>query len=97
MEFVIWCQDAVGADDRRASLLPEHRDYVDQYASSLVLSGPLLGDDGVSRCGQFFVVNFPDREAVEFFINNDPFTTSKVFDQIEIHRFKTVFRDAHRV
>jgi uncharacterized protein YciI len=96
MHFVIWCQDGADVDLVRAATLQSHRDYVDSYAAQVILSGPLLADDGVERRGQLFVLDVPGRQDAEEFIDNDPFTIAGVFATTEVRRFKLVFRRSQR-
>ena len=96
MLFAIWCRDAPGAQFRRAAALAEHRRYVDRWAASLLLSGPLLAEDDVTRCGQLFVLDVADRTSAEAFLAGDPFTAAEVFGETKLCSFQPVFRDGRR-
>lgn len=77
--------------------LAAHREYVDQHAAVLLLSGPLLDDDGRTRIGQLFVINVRDRDAALRFVADDPFTQAGIFADIDVWEFKPVFQDGRRV
>lgn len=97
MFAVVTCRDAGDATQARASALPAHREYVDRHASSLMISGPLLGADGSTRVGQLFILDVADVAEAERFIAEDPFTKAGVFTDVQVDGFLPVFRDGARV
>ena len=84
--FVVLCRDGQGSASLRALTLDAHRTYVDTWSKSIVLSGPLVDDDGLTRIGQFYVVDVDSRAGAEEFVANDPFTIAGVFASVEITR-----------
>lgn len=95
MNVVVVCRDAEQSSEARALSLPAHREYVDQWAAILVLSGPLTSDGHPS--GQFFVLDVPDRGTAERFVREDPFTMAGVFAEVSIDEIRLVFRDGARI
>lgn len=91
MQFAIVCLDGEGLGTLRARLLPAHRRYIDGFASQIEVSGPLMHDDGATRCGQLYIFDAPDRAAAQDFVSHDPFTTGGLFDSVTIQRFSTRF------
>ena len=53
----------------------------------IVMSGPLVADDGETMIGSFFLVEAESREGVEAFKRMDPFNGADVWDSIKIHPF----------
>ena len=87
---------AVHAIDRpnvladRLEHYPAHRAYIESEANGaleIVLSGPLQSDDGATMTGSLFIIEAPDRSAVERFVTADPFAVGRVWGEIRISRF----------
>lgn len=97
MPYLIVCRDGEDTNLLRSEHLPAHRDYVDQHAEQLLLSGPLIEDEGETRTGQLFVLDVPNKRAAEKFVQQDPFTTAGIFAQISIERIATRFQQGSRV
>lgn len=97
MHYVVVCRDAEPGSDRRQAALDEHRRHVDRYADRIVLSGPLLADDGTTRCGQLFVLELPDRASAQRFVDDDPFTRAGIFESTRVDSVHLVVRDGRRV
>jgi hypothetical protein len=95
--FLITCRDAPGSGELRRRHLPAHRCYVDERARQLVLSGPLTDDAAQCRTGQVFVVDVEDRMAATAFIDDDPFTIGRVFEDIRIERLELRFEHGRRL
>ncbi len=58
-----------------------------EFGVDVVISGPLQSDDGERMIGSLFIIEAPDRAAVEAYANADPFTRTGVWEDIRIHRF----------
>jgi uncharacterized protein YciI len=97
VKVVVMCRDGAASPQLRREQLSAHRDYVDSHASVLVLSGPLVGDDGQDRTGQFYVLDVPELETARRFVDDDPFTRAGIFAEVTVEEFITVFRDGARV
>lgn len=95
MRFVITCRDGADAASVRQYVLPAHRTYVDDHRQHLLVSGPLLDENG-SSCGQLFVVEFPDRHAALRFVEEDPLTRASVFASVSVDAFRVVFWNGER-
>lgn len=84
--YVVLCRDAECSAAVRATALAAHRAHVDNWAASIVLSGPLVDDDGEQRIGQFYVLGVESRTDAEEFVGGDPFTQAAVFTSVEVTR-----------
>jgi uncharacterized protein YciI len=88
MHFAIHCLDKAGALDTRLANYDAHRAYLAAATTvAIVISGPLLAEDGETMIGSLVVVEAADRDAVERFHRNDPFFAAGVWDRAEIHPF----------
>ncbi len=63
---------------------PAHVKYVYEHGMKIVHAGPLVCDDGVSPIGTLIIVDASDREAVQNFIDNDPYVKAGLFSQISL-------------
>lgn len=93
--YVVYCRDVAGSGPLRDASIDDHRRYVDQRAAMIVMSGPLVADDGARR-GQLFVLDVPDRAAAEEFATRDPFTLAGVFASVEIDAVLPKFAGGRR-
>ena len=89
MHFITHCLDKPGALDTRLAHYDEHRAYLANPSVHLVVSGPLLADDGETMIGSCFLTEADSRADVEAFNRGDPFYEHGVWDRdtIRIHAF----------
>jgi uncharacterized protein YciI len=87
MHFVIHCLDRAGALPTRLDHYERHKAYLASAPMDIVISGPLLDDDGDTMIGSLFVVDAADRAAVDSFHCDDPFFREGVWERVEIHPF----------
>jgi len=53
----------------------------------IVMSGPLVADDGTTMIGSLFLIEAPDRAAVEAFNAADPFKKADIWERVTITGF----------
>jgi uncharacterized protein len=53
----------------------------------ILISGPLTADDGETMIGSLFLVEAPNRAAVDAFHAGDPFKAAGIWHQVNIHPF----------
>ena len=87
MHFAIHCLDRPGALTTRLDHYESHKAYLSSVSLSIVISGPLLADDGETMIGSFFLVEADDRAAVDSFHGDDPFFRAGLWERVEIHPF----------
>jgi hypothetical protein len=85
--FVLMCVDHPGALETRMSVRADHLAYVREHLSMVRLAGPLLDDAG-EMAGSMFIVEAPDRAAVEAFSAADPYRLANVFERVELRPWK---------
>ena len=85
--FVLMCVDHPGALETRMSVRADHLAYVREHLSMVKLAGPLMDDAG-EMAGSMFIVEAPDRAAVEAFSAADPYRLANVFKHIELRPWK---------
>jgi len=96
MLFALICTDRPGSADLRQATRPAHLAYLDGQAHTLAAAGALLDPSG-TPCGSLFLIEAPDRAAVEAFAANDPYAAVGLFESTIIRTFRRAFRDGARV
>ncbi len=90
MLFAIHAVDRKGALDKRLSNYDAHKGFLSDttpYGVQIVMSGPLTSDDGRSMIGSLFLVEAPNRAAVEEFHRADPFFAAQIWETVTITGF----------
>jgi uncharacterized protein YciI len=90
MLYVIHATDRPEALPMRAKFYREHRTHLDEAPKqgvSVVMAGPLVGDDGETPNGSLFILEAPNRAAVDVFTRSDPYCVNGVWQTIDIHTF----------
>ena len=90
MLFAIHAVDRAGALDTRLAHHPAHKAFLSDtspFGVSIVMSGPLVSDDGATMIGSLLIVEAPDRAAVERFNAADPFNKAGIWERVTITGF----------
>ncbi len=87
MLFAIHALDAPGSLDKRIALRPDHREYLAGIRDRTAFSGPLIADDGETMVGSLMVMDFPDRGAVETWLDGEPYNRGGLFASVAIYAY----------
>ncbi len=87
MLFVIFCLDRPGSLQTRLDNIEAHKDYLAGEPIKVVMSGPLVSDDGAAPVGSLFLVDADDRAQVEASQRNDPLYQAGIWETVEIRAF----------
>jgi uncharacterized protein YciI len=90
MLFAIHALDKQGALDRRLANYDAHKAFLSDtsgFGVRIVMSGPLVADDGETMIGSLFIVEAEERSAVEHFNSADPFHHAGIWDRVTITGF----------
>lgn len=87
MLFIVHCLDREDALPVRMEHYLAHREYLGSASVEIVMSGPLVSDDGETMIGSFFLIEDTDRKAVEAFNQADPFHHAGIWESVSIHAF----------
>ena len=91
MQFLLTAYD--GTDDqaleRRMKVRSEHLEKVDKMTKEgeLLCGGAILGDDG-KMIGSMIVYEFPDRQALDERLKDEPYINGGVWKEIKISPFR---------
>lgn len=84
MGWMIKCVSWPDMAERRKAMLASHIEHLDRFKSETWYSGPMLVGDGSSANGSFRVVDFPELDAAQTYIDADPYTAAEIFKRIDI-------------
>ena len=90
MLFVIHARDKAGALATRVAHYDAHKAFLSDTSPRgvrIVMSGPLVADDGTSMIGSLFLVEAADRATVERFNRADPFHAAGIWQDVAISGF----------
>lgn len=89
--YVLHAKDRPGTLQRRLDFYSAHRTFLEDQTESgpvcVVMSGPLQTDDGEVMTGSLLLLEAPDREAVDRFVAEDPFTREGIWGDVNVSRF----------
>lgn len=93
MKFVILCKLKTKSDGPRQTMRLEHLEYLQQHEASIIASGPALDEANAPRI-MILLTQFADKQAVEDFIQREPYTKSgQVVESVEVRRWSQVLPD----
>ena len=90
MLFAIHALDKPGALPTRLAHYEAHKSFLSDtsaYGVKIVMSGPLVADDGETMIGSLFLVEADSREAAEAFNHADPFHAAAFWERVTITGF----------
>ena len=90
MLFAIHALDHADALNARLANYDAHKAFLSdtsRFGVAIVMSGPLVSDDGQTMIGSLFLVEAPDRNAVEAFNRADPFAVAGIWRSVTITAF----------
>jgi uncharacterized protein YciI len=90
MFFVLHAFDKAGALDTREANYDAHKAFLadtSAHGVSMVMSGPLVSDDGETMIGSLMIVEAADRAAMEAFHRADPFYAAGIWEKVSITAF----------
>lgn len=92
MQFVVIGLDGIDSEaaTRRQTARPDHIALGDRLAAAkhLWYGAALLNADG-SMKGSLYVVDFPSENALQAWLDQEPYVVGKVWEEITIHRSNT--------
>lgn len=89
MLYSIHCLDHADKLQTRLDNYDAHRAHLNSTTITIVLAGPIAGDDGETPIGSVFIVDVAERAEAEAFNRADPFYQLDIWDKnsIQIHPF----------
>ena len=90
MLFAIHALDHAGALPMRLANYEVHKAFLadtSRFGVRIVMSGPLISDDGEAMIGSLFLIEAPGRAEVEAFNRADPFAAAGIWEKVTITGF----------
>ena len=90
MLFAIHALDRAGALPTRLANYEAHKSFLGdttRLGVKIVMSGPLVSDDGEKMIGSLFLIEAPGRAEVEAFNRADPFAAAGIWEKVTITGF----------
>jgi len=87
MLFIMFCIDRPGTEEKRRQALPGHIEYLATNPIKIVMSGPLVSDDGAKTVGSLYMIEAADRAEVERFQRADPLYNAGIWETVELRAF----------
>ena len=92
MQFLVIARDGDDEDalERRRRTRPSHLGSIRPLveAGSVLVGGAILSEGG-DMVGSMLLVDFPAKEDVDAWLARDPYVTAGVWQEIEVHPFRT--------
>jgi uncharacterized protein YciI len=90
MLFAIHAIDQPEALPTRLASYEAHKAFLSdtsRFGVKIVMSGPLVSDDGQTMIGSLFLIEAPSRAEVEAFNRADPFAAASIWEKVSITGF----------
>ncbi|WP_182086348.1 YciI family protein [Aureimonas sp. ME7] len=87
MHVIVHALDRANAVGDRLAHYDAHKAYLADAPVKIVISGPLLAEDGETMIGSLFLFEAETKEEVERFNAADPFAKAGIWERVEIHPF----------
>lgn len=90
MLFAIHAIDRTGALPTRLANYDAHKTFLGdttRFGVKIVMSGPLVADDGTTMIGSLFLIEAASRAEVEAFNRADPFAAVGIWEKVTITGF----------
>jgi len=89
MPFFVRLVDKPGTGSLRQAHRDAHIAYVREHVDRFLIGGVTLDHaEGAAPNGAAYVLDFPDRAAVEAYLAGDPFVRAGLFELIEIRPYR---------
>ena len=91
MQFILIAYDGTdaGALERRMNVREDHLQKIGimKKNNQFISGGAILNDEGI-MIGSMIVYEFPDRQALDKKLLEEPYFTEGVWEKIEVHLFR---------
>lgn len=89
MQFLVKAYDGPNMLDKRMAVRPAHLKGMNQLGKQILFAGGLLDEAGGMK-GSALVMDFPDRAALDAYIQNEPYVVAGVWEKIDIETVNAV-------
>ena len=83
MQFLVKAYDGPDMLEKRMAIRPRHLEGMKALGRQIVCAGGLLDEEGRMK-GSALVMEFPDRAALDEYLQNEPYVVEGVWQKIEV-------------
>jgi uncharacterized protein YciI len=95
--FVVLFEDnAERAQEVRSTLMPKHLAFLERNAAQVKAAGPLRKAEDGGPAGGLWLVEAPDKAAVDALVREDPFWPTGLRRSVSVLEWTRVFADGAR-
>ena len=96
MQFIVKAYDGEGMLEKRMAVRPRHLEGMKALGKQIICAGGLLDEEGRMK-GSALVLDFPDRTALDAYLQNEPYVTEGVWQKIEAETMNVVLVNGEKV
>jgi uncharacterized protein YciI len=96
MIYAVFLEDNANRADARAKHMPDHLSFLERNAASIHAAGPLKDTASDAPAGGLWIVEADSPQAVQSFIEADPFWPTGLRKSFRILEWTRVFADGKR-
>ena len=89
MQFLIKAYDGPNMLEKRMEVRPRHLEGMKALGKRIICAGGLLDEAGRMK-GSALVMDFPDRAALDAYLNSEPYVAEGVWEKIEVETMNVV-------
>ena len=96
MQFLVKAYDGPDLLEKRMAVRPRHLEGMKALGRQIIAAGGLLDEDGKMK-GSALVMEFPDRDALDKYLENEPYVIEGVWQKIDIEIMNVVLVNGEKV
>ena len=96
MQFLIKAYDGPDMLEKRMAVRPRHLEGMKALGRQIIAAGGLLDEDGKMK-GSALVMEFPDRDALDKYLENEPYVIEGVWQKIDIEIMNVVLVNGEKI
>ena len=96
MQFLVKAYDGPDMLEKRMAVRPRHLEGMKALGRQIIAAGGLLDEDGKMK-GSALVMEFPDRDALDQYLENEPYVIDGVWQKIDIEIMNVVLVNGEKV
>ena len=89
MQFIIKAYDGPGMLEKRMEVRPRHLEGMSRMSAHIVCAGGLLDEEGKMK-GSVLILDYPSREDLDRYLENEPYMQEHVWEKVEVERLNVV-------
>ena len=96
MQFLVKAYDGPDMLKKRMAVRPRHLEGMKALGRQIIAAGGLLDEDGKMK-GSALVMEFPDRDALDKYLENEPYVIEGVWQKIDIEIMNVVLVNGEKI